>query len=94
MNDNADLLSLVICPAWGREREGVEKGIGVLQQHFLELVRHVIQVLLGKIIVSYIHEPVSPALLPGPPCLFSFYLFFNLCSINQQAWEEACLEEG
>ena len=53
----------------------MKKGIGVLQQQFLELVRHIIQVLLGKIIVfkvSYINEPAS--LAPRPPC--PFLLFF------------------
>ena len=53
----------------------MKKGIGVLQQQFLELVRHIIQVLLGKIIVfkvTYINEPAS--LAPRPPCLF--LLFF------------------
>lgn len=55
----------------------MKKGIGVLQQHFLELVRHIIQVLLGKIIVfkvTYINEPAS--LAPRPPCLFLLFFFF------------------
>lgn len=60
----------------------MKKGIGVLQQQFLELVRHIIQVLLGKIIVfkvTYINEPAS--LAPRPPCLF--LLFFLQFMFNK-----------
>ena len=68
----------------------MKKGIGVLQQHFLKLVRHVVQVLLEKIIVvkvSYIHEPVQPALLPSLPVFFLLFVlqfvFNKLTSLGE-----------